>query len=188
LDLSRAVTIEGTVAAYLGLGSNLGDRRTNLLRAVEFLLESIAASREAIAVASLYETSPVGHGCEDHPVFLNSAIRVETVLSPRELLLAIQRIESRLGRVRSRPAEPRTTDIDILLYGPVVLYESDLIIPHPRLHERCFVLDPLSEIAAGIVHPVSGKSIKELARLLRDSDPYQNVQKTEDTGWWNRSI
>lgn len=182
------MAIEETVDAYLGLGSNLGDRRTHLRRAVELLLESIAASRDAFAVASLYETSPVGNGCEDHSAYLNSAMRVETLLSPRELFLAIQRIEAELGRVRTRPPEPRTIDIDILLYGKLVVHDADLVIPHPRLHERRFVLEPLSEIAAGVVHPIFGESIREWTRHLRESDPCQVVQKADDSDWWCRLV
>jgi len=144
-----------TVRAYLGLGSNLGDRHGNLRKALEML-----DAREGIDVAeasSFIETDPVG-GPEGQPKFVNAAVAVDTTLSPRELLGACQEVERALGRERG-PDEvrwgPRTIDIDILLYGDKVIREPDLRIPHPRMHEREFVLVPLAQIAPEIT---AGKS------------------------------
>jgi 2-amino-4-hydroxy-6-hydroxymethyldihydropteridine diphosphokinase len=144
-----------TVRAYLGLGSNLGDRHGNLRKALAML-----DAREGIDVAeasTFIETDPVG-GPEGQPKFVNAAVAVDTTLSPRELLGACQEVERALGRERG-PDEvrwgPRTIDIDILLYGKQVVDEPDLRIPHPRMHEREFVLVPLAQIAPEIT---AGKS------------------------------
>lgn len=143
--------------AYIGLGSNLGDRAGNLLAGLEYL------GREGIAieaVSSIYETEP--QGFTDQPRFLNMAAKVRTALTPRELLLLLQRIETQLGRIRELRWGPRTIDLDILLYmeadagegsSPVVINEPDLEIPHPRLKERTFVLIPLLEIDEDISLP-----------------------------------
>lgn len=149
-----------TVRAYLGLGSNLGDRDGNLRGALEML-----GAREGITVAeasSFIETDPVG-GPEGQPKFVNAAAAVDTTLSPRELLGACQEVERALGRERG-PDEvrwgPRTIDIDILLYGEQVVDEPDLQIPHPRMHEREFVLVPLAQIAPEVT---AGKSTRASA-------------------------
>jgi len=145
-----------TVRAYLGLGSNLGDRDGNLRRALAML-----GVHEGITVAeasSFIETDPVG-GPEGQSKFVNAAVAVDTTLSPRELLGACQDIERALGRERG-PDDvrwgPRTIDIDILLYGKQVVDEPDLRIPHPRMHEREFVLVPLAQIAPEVA---TGKSV-----------------------------
>jgi GTP cyclohydrolase-4 len=142
--------------AYLGLGSNLGDRKYNLARALELLMNYLVVEQ----VSSVYETEPVGY--KEQPLFLNVVCRVSTELSPDKLLRLAKKIEAELGRMPSFPNAPRPIDIDILLYGDEVINDKELTIPHPRLAERAFVLVPLAEIAPNLVHPVSGKSITEL--------------------------
>jgi len=129
--------------AYLGLGSNLGDRRGNLRQAVELLAQvpGVVVRRRS----SLYENPPVGY--EAQPDFLNAVVEIETSLSPRALLEALQAIENRLGRERTIRWGPRTMDLDLLLFEGVRLDEEGLTLPHPRLCERAFVLVPLAELA-----------------------------------------
>jgi len=153
----------GKVAAYLGLGSNLGDRESNLKSAVEML--RVSGGILAVRASSFYETEPVGY--VDQPGFLNAAAEVETTLSPEELLRLCHDIEDRLGRVRTIRWGPRTIDLDILLYGDRVIDTEDLTVPHPLMHEREFVLRPLSEIAPGLPHPRLGKTVGELLDAIR---------------------
>jgi 2-amino-4-hydroxy-6-hydroxymethyldihydropteridine diphosphokinase len=128
-------------AVFLGLGSNMGDRRDNLRRAIDALNASAVT---VIKTASIIETVPVGGPPQG--LFLNTVVKVETALTPRALLKTIHRIEADLGRVRTVPNGPRPIDIDILLYGDIQVNEPDLIIPHPRMHQRPFVLVPLQEL------------------------------------------
>jgi 2-amino-4-hydroxy-6-hydroxymethyldihydropteridine diphosphokinase len=147
--------------AYLGLGSNIGDREATLESALAKLGEAgVQVLRESMKI----ETDPVGF--LDQPVFLNMAVEVETTKSPRELLAAILTIERELGRVRTIRNGPRTIDIDILLYGSLQIQEPDLTIPHPRMTERGFVLQPLAELCPDLVHPVTGHTIREHLRKL----------------------
>jgi 2-amino-4-hydroxy-6-hydroxymethyldihydropteridine diphosphokinase len=139
--------------AYVGLGANLGDRERTLRAAVEAL--GAEDGIEVVAVSTLRETDPVGVG--DQPRFLNGAVALETSLDARELLDRLLAIEQRFGRVRV-PGEhaPRTLDLDLLLYGDETIDEPGLAVPHPRLHERGFVLEPLAELAPGLVVPGRG--------------------------------
>jgi 2-amino-4-hydroxy-6-hydroxymethyldihydropteridine diphosphokinase len=146
--------------AYLGLGANLGDRE-GTLRAAVAALEATEGVRVA-AVSSFRETDPVGY--LDQPRFLNGAMAVDTTLGPCELLEALLAVERSLGRTRDGPHfGPRTIDLDLLLYGDESVDEPGLTIPHPRLHERAFALEPLAELDPGLVVPGQGP----LETLLR---------------------
>jgi 2-amino-4-hydroxy-6-hydroxymethyldihydropteridine diphosphokinase len=145
---------------YVGLGSNLGDRERTLRAAVDAL--GAAEGIEVVAVSTLRDTEPVGVG--EQPRFLNGVVALETTLGARELLDRLLEIEQRFGRVRV-PGEhaPRTLDLDLLLYGDEELDEPGLRVPHPRLHDRRFVLEPLAELAPGLVVPGRG----DMESLLR---------------------
>jgi 2-amino-4-hydroxy-6-hydroxymethyldihydropteridine diphosphokinase len=148
--------------AYVGLGANLGDRRATIERAVELL--AAVPQVEVLGTSSLRETDPVGF--EDQPRFLNGAVAVETALGARELLDVLLDVERRLGRTRHGPRfGPRTIDLDLLVYGDAELDEPGLTVPHPRLHERRFTLEPLAELAPGLVVPGRGP-VEELLRGL----------------------
>jgi len=142
--------------AWLGLGTNLGDRRTNLRRALDLIGEIGVIE----ALSSVYESEPVGYRAQ--PDFWNLVLRLRTELTPWELLRATQEIETRLGRVRSFENAPRTIDIDILLYGDQTTDEPELTIPHPRIGERAFVLRPLLELDPELHDPRTGRRIAEL--------------------------
>ena len=146
--------------AFVGLGSNLGDRERMLNQALALLGERVAVR----AVSSFRETEPWGD--VDQPRFLNAAAEVETELSPRALLDVLLDVERRLGRTRGgRRYGPRTIDLDLLLYGDVVVDEPGLTVPHPHLHERRFVLEPLAELDADLVVPGLGRVADLLSAL-----------------------
>lgn len=157
------------VRACVGLGANLGDRSATVARAIAMLGDEPGVRVEA--VSSLHETDAVTlDGAGGQPRYLNGAAVVETTLSARELLAALLRIERPLGREREREGRwgARTIDLDLLLYGDAVIEEGGLRVPHPRMHERAFVLAPLAEVAPEAVHPVRGETVREmLARLSR---------------------
>jgi 2-amino-4-hydroxy-6-hydroxymethyldihydropteridine diphosphokinase len=144
---------------YLALGSNLGDRLANLKQAIAALTPQMDVKSKS----QVYETPPWGY--EDQPTFLNQAVKAKTYLDPEPLLKHLKRLEVALGRKESFPNGPRLIDIDILFYDDVVLDTPSLTIPHPRLHERGFVLLPLMDIAPDLVHPLSKKTVRELAAL-----------------------
>lgn len=141
---------------YLGLGSSLGDREANIKKAIELLAPYVRVKR----LSSLYETEPVG--LREQPPFLNAVLAGETELSPEALLIKVKEIERALGRVPSFPNAPRPIDIDLLFYDGQVMSTPELTLPHPRLHERAFVLVPLAELAPRLVHPGTGKRIAQL--------------------------
>lgn len=178
--MARAHT---SATVYLGLGSNLGDRFAALRAAVIALDHHPQIDVDFDSgIASLYETSPVG-GPPAQPVYLNSAVRVLTVLDPRPLLEAALAIEASLGRVRKERWGERLTDIDLLFYEDLVLNDRRLTLPHPRLHQRRFVLEPLSEIAPNLVHPVLQVTVESLARGLRRDDPTHDAVRIIGPHW-----
>ena len=144
---------------YLALGTNLGDRLANLKQAIA----SLTPQMEVKAKSQVYETPPWGF--EDQPKYLNQVIKVNTYLEPEPLLKHLKRLEVALGRQESFPNGPRLIDIDILFYDDLVVNKPLLVIPHPRMQERGFVLLPLMDIAPNLIHPVSRKSVREMAAL-----------------------
>ncbi|GAB4340148.1 MAG: 2-amino-4-hydroxy-6-hydroxymethyldihydropteridine diphosphokinase [Desulfobulbaceae bacterium] len=164
--------------AYIGLGSNLGDPLDLVRKGWQALGEDPRV--RLVRLSSPYRSEPVG--MESDNWFINAAGEVETSLSPLELLGLLHAIEHRFGRERDPAAgyQDRTLDLDLLLYGNLVLREGGGQVPHPSLHERLFVLQPLAEIASGVMHPVSGRTIGELLASLLDRGGNPVVEKT---GW-----
>jgi 2-amino-4-hydroxy-6-hydroxymethyldihydropteridine diphosphokinase len=152
--------------AYIGIGSNLGNRQKNCLRAIELLQKKdiIVTKR-----SSLYETEP--WGVKDQPRFINMAVEIDTSLEPKELLKILKNIEKELGKEKSSKWGPRIIDLDILLFDDIILNEDNLKIPHPLMHERDFVLRPLCEIAPDIYHPLLKMRMYELMQKIHRKSP-----------------
>jgi 2-amino-4-hydroxy-6-hydroxymethyldihydropteridine diphosphokinase len=163
------------VLAYLGVGSNLGNRLAFMRGGRDFLCAK--AGIELEGASAVYETEPQG-GPADSPLFLNAVLAVRTSLSPRELLEACRAVEDEFGRVRSGTCMPRTLDIDILLYDDRIVDEEDLQIPHPRLHERLFVMIPLYEIAPDCLHPQLHETIGDLIRQFDGGKAVELLRST----------
>jgi len=153
---------------YLSLGSNVGDRDANLRSAIERL----HAIGEVVAVSSFYETEPVEFTAQ--PWFLNCVVKLSTEKMPKQLLAGILDVEQRMGRRRTQKKGPRTIDVDILLFGNSIIETKGLTVPHPAMHERRFVLEPLAEIAPDVRHPAFKRTIRELRDAL---PPGQAVRK-----------
>jgi 2-amino-4-hydroxy-6-hydroxymethyldihydropteridine diphosphokinase len=157
-------------AVFLGLGSNLGDRQAAI---TEALVRLAARGAPCDRRSSSWLTEPVGGPPQGF--FLNAAARVTSDLSPRELLEACLRVEREMGRVRTVRNGPREIDVDLLLYGDLVIEEPGLVVPHPRLAERRFVLAPLAEIAPDVVHPRLGLRVAELLALCPDRSSVERL-------------
>ncbi len=158
---------------FLSLGSNVGDRMANIKAA----LDRLQKVGEVVDVSSIYETEPVELSAQ--PWFLNCAVRLDTEKMPKQLLAAILKIEQSMGRRRQRKKGPRTIDIDILLFGSSVIDVEGLTVPHPAMHERRFVLEPLAEIAPEVRHPVIGRTVRE---LLNNLPAGQSVRRLRGKG------
>lgn len=171
----RPVRPVRTGTLYLGLGSNVGDRLANLRIALDRLVEGGVAIRR---VSSLYETEPVGY--REQGLFLNAVAEAETELAPEGVLALIRRVEAALGRERTIPNGPRTIDLDILLWGERVIEQDELQIPHPRLHERLFVLAPLCELNPALRHPRLGVDMAKLKAALAGGSAVRVWGKD----WW----
>jgi len=155
-----------TTRAYIALGANLGDRAANIARALEQLRATPGV--RVVTASRHWETAPVG---PPQPAYLNAAAALDTELDALSLLGRLHEIERELGRTRGDERNlPRTLDLDLLLFGGLVIDAPELVVPHPRMHERAFVLEPLAEIAGGEVHPALGKTIAELAARVRHSE------------------
>ena len=155
-----------STTAYIALGANLGDRRTNIETAIERLRQTPGVT--VTKVSSLLENPAVG-GPAESPAFLNGVVEIQTDLPPRALLDRLLAIEQSLGRQRREKWGPRVIDLDLLLYGQQIIAEPHLQIPHPHMHERRFVLEPLAEIASEAMHPVLKRTVDELLSDLNAS-------------------
>jgi dihydroneopterin aldolase/2-amino-4-hydroxy-6-hydroxymethyldihydropteridine diphosphokinase len=154
--------------AYIGIGSNLGDKTENIKQAIKNINDDETKVQK---ISSLYKTKPVGY--DDQEDFINAVFEIKTLLSPKELIQTLLGIENDLKRKRTIKNGPRTIDLDVLLYDDIISNDEDIIIPHPRMHERLFVLTPLKEIAPFALHTLLNKRIFELEEILGD----QGVEK-----------
>lgn len=152
---------------YLGLGTNIGNKRKNMVTAAALLAERAG---DVLSLSSFYETEPWGFASEN--TFLNAALELETDCSPMELLRLTQQIEREMGRTQKSDGSyhDRIIDIDILLYGNEVVHHEDLVVPHPLMQQRLFVMQPLAEIAPSLVHPILQKSMYDLYMNLLDGE------------------
>lgn len=172
-----------SATAYVALGANLGDRLHALREAVRLIRQLPGTMLDdANDVSSLYETSP--HGVTDlQPPYLNAVVRITPALHPDELLTELSAIEQSLGRIRSHCGASRIIDLDLLLYDDLVIVTPDLILPHPRLHLRRFVLEPLAEIAPTLRHPVTGFNMAQHLADVKLSQPKQQAHHFLPAPW-----
>lgn len=151
--------------AYIALGSNLGEKKQNILTALNYMEQS---GLKVLAVSSLLETEP--YGVTDQPFFINAAVKIETELAAHDLLRLLLSIELKMGRVRKRHWGERNIDLDLLLYDNLIINEKDLVLPHPDMQNRLFVLSPLAEIAGDVIHPVFKITISDMLDNLASGD------------------
>ncbi|MEM0466899.1 MAG: 2-amino-4-hydroxy-6-hydroxymethyldihydropteridine diphosphokinase [Candidatus Thermoplasmatota archaeon] len=161
------------VQVYLGLGSNIGDKEKNIQKAIRSIRELYSITK----ISKLYHTEPVGYKQQDW--FLNCAVEIETDVHPEIILASLQMIEKKIGRTETRVNGPRTIDIDLLFYGDKIMNRVNLTIPHPRLHDRRFVLQPLLDLNPGFQHPILKKTIREL---------YDNLSAPEQVQLYKESF
>jgi len=157
--------------AYIGLGSNIGNKSGNILKALDILGQFNGL--KITKISSFYETEPVGY--EDQDWFVNAVAQIETILSPDKLLNAFKKTEQAMGRRNTIRWGPREIDIDLLIYDQLCLNSPELIIPHPHLHERAFVLAPLAEIAPYQIHPILKKTVAELLSELQSQKTVMKI-------------
>ncbi len=162
--------------AYVGLGSNLGERESLIRQALDAM--ATLPQTTVVRASSLYDTEPLGEVMQ--PDFLNAVVLLETDLAPRQLLWNLMLIEKRLGRVRTQKWGPRTIDLDLLLYGDEIIDEADLRVPHPELTRRAFVLVPLTELDPMLVHPGTGEALRAHLSRLKTRPPVKR-----GTRLWN---
>lgn len=155
--------MNGTIC-YIGIGSNLGDALKHCRDAVKIISHTKGMTLQG--KSSFYKTEPVG--IEEQNDFINAVVEIKTTILPKELLDVLQKIESTMGRIRKIKGGPRVIDLDIIFYGQSMIREPNLIIPHPEMHKRRFVLEPLCEIASYFIHPAFGISIRGLMDRLND--------------------
>lgn len=162
-----------SIVCYIGIGSNLGNTLQNCKYAIESLsrINGINPTR----TSSFYKTEPVG--IEKQNYFINAVVELTTILSARDLLQALRKIERGMGRKRETKGGPRIIDLDLLFYGQDVIREADLVVPHPEIHKRRFVLEPLYEIASYFIHPVFGVSIRGLKDRLADTKIVEMIKE-----------
>jgi 2-amino-4-hydroxy-6-hydroxymethyldihydropteridine diphosphokinase len=165
------------VDAWVALGSNLGDRAAHLAAAIAALRAH--PEIRVTALSAVYETDPVGPPPQGP--YLNAVVRLRTTLAPQALLACLLEIEAGEGRQRGERWSARSLDLDLLFYGALVIDEPGLRVPHPHLHERAFVLEPLCDVAPRLVHPVLGETVEDLARRMRDP---RAVRRLEEGNAW----
>ena len=159
------------VKVYLGLGSNLGNKLENIKKAIKYIKKDLKITK----ISPVYKTEPVG--CKNQDWFLNCAAEIWTKLTPPELFKFLQSVETKLKRKKTFKNGPRTIDIDVLFYGSNIIKTKKLIVPHPRMHIRLFVLEPLSKINPNFVHPKLGKTVAELKNNLKNKNGVELYNK-----------
>jgi 2-amino-4-hydroxy-6-hydroxymethyldihydropteridine diphosphokinase len=165
--------LDSGIICFIGIGSNLGNSQKNCQCAVEFLSET--KDINLMSVSSFYKTEPVG--VEKQNYFTNAIVEIRTFLPADQLLRTLQEIEKRMGRERKEKGSPRIIDLDLLFYGQHVIRDTNLMIPHPELHNRRFVLEPLCEIASYFIHPSYGISVRGLMDRLVDKKSVERIKK-----------